>query len=299
MFRKDHLDIVFTLSLAFIAPTARCADIEVLAPKQANLNWHTDYTEATRAAKAAGRMLAIRFLDPNEQWADSQFEAATLSDPAVAQQLERYTLARLDVDEEVTVDGQTIKVLDHPAFAEMKSRRGLAIIDFASSDPTYRARVVSAFPFSKDKYYTAKATQVILDLPPGTLTQRTIIFAVRFHPESPGSTTGEFDPVLADEAARHAWHQARIRLQGHHRWGTRFQRILHRMPDASSPQEVCAESWPGETLVEAAIECVHSWRQSPGHWSAVRGQHPLFGYDIQRGNNGIWYATGIFAGLRG
>jgi hypothetical protein len=26
----------------------------------------------------------------------------------------------------------------------------------------------------------------------------------------------------------------------------------------------------------------------------VRSRHPLFGYDIKRGQNGIWYATGIF-----
>ena len=55
-----------------------------------------------------------------------------------------------------------------------------------------------------------------------------------------------------------------------------------------------AESWGGETLVDACIECVHSWRQSSGHWNAVRRHQPLFGYDIKRGANGIWYATGIF-----
>jgi hypothetical protein len=59
-------------------------------------------------------------------------------------------------------------------------------------------------------------------------------------------------------------------------------------------QEIVAESWPNESLVEACIDCVDSWRQSPGHWGAVRANHPLFGYDIKRGRNGIWYATGIF-----
>jgi hypothetical protein len=58
--------------------------------------------------------------------------------------------------------------------------------------------------------------------------------------------------------------------------------------------EVCAESWPGENLVEAAVECVRCWRLSQGHWSAVRAAHRLFGYDMKRGSNGIWYATGIF-----
>jgi hypothetical protein len=57
---------------------------------------------------------------------------------------------------------------------------------------------------------------------------------------------------------------------------------------------VCAESWPGENLVEAAIECVRCWRLSSGHWEAVRTQHTVYGYDMKRGSNDVWYATGIF-----
>lgn len=63
-------------------------------------------------------------------------------------------------------------------------------------------------------------------------------------------------------------------------------------------QEICAESWPGQSLVEAAQECVHSWRHSSGHWDAVGTRHPLFSYDMQRGATGIWYATGIFGRRR-
>ena len=58
--------------------------------------------------------------------------------------------------------------------------------------------------------------------------------------------------------------------------------------------EECAESWPGQGLLESAIECVRCWRLSSGHWAAVRAEHRCYGYDIKRGNNGIWYATGIF-----
>lgn len=36
-------------------------------------------------------------------------------------------------------------------------------------------------------------------------------------------------------------------------------------------REVCAENWMGQLLVEAAGECVHSWRQVSGHWEAVTG----------------------------
>ena len=130
----------------------------------------------------------------------------------------------------------------------------------------------------------------------GSLTQRTLIFAVRTHPERPASATGHFSYVLARESESHAWHQAHITLQGHHNWNSRFHSINAELPGGLLAKEVCAESWPGQNLLEAAEECVHSWRQSSGHWDAVRSEHVLFAYDMKRGANGIWYAAGIFAG---
>jgi hypothetical protein len=103
---------------------------------------------------------------------------------------------------------------------------------------------------------------------------------------------GQLHPVLADEASKHSTYQASITVQGHHSWDSRFQRINSKVGGLA--QEVVAESWPNEGLVDACIDCVQSWRQSPGHWGAVRARQPLFGYDIKRGRNGIWYATGIF-----
>jgi hypothetical protein len=66
-----------------------------------------------------------------------------------------------------------------------------------------------------------------------------------------------------------------------------------------SASEVVAESWGlvvgGENVLEAAFSCVDAWRQSSGHWGAVSRPQRYFGYDIARGGNGTWYATGIFA----
>jgi hypothetical protein len=133
---------------------------------------------------------------------------------------------------------------------------------------------------------------VILELPQGTLTQRTIIFAVRTHPDRPESADGRPDSYLLKEAESQSQYQARICVQGHHRWGERFARIGARLRGCA-PREVCAESWPGDSLVEAAVECVRCWRLSSGHWSAVRAHQRCFGYDMKRGPNGVWYATGI------
>ena len=38
--------------------------------------------------------------------------------------------------------------------------------------------------------------KVLFDLPAGTLTQRTLIYAVRISPKHPASTRGQFHPTL-------------------------------------------------------------------------------------------------------
>jgi hypothetical protein len=223
-----------------------------------------------------------------------RFEAETLSDPEVRKKLAEVVMVRLPLDAKIKGDDKPVELLKHEAFAEMRGLPGLAIIDLAHKDGDYYGQVVSVFPFLNDRVYTAEQMREILDLPPGTLTQRTMIYAVRTHPEHPASTKGQFLPVLAAEAHSAAEYQARIGLQGHHFWETRFHRINARLPRGLMASEVCAESWPGQGLLESAIECVRCWRLSSGHWSAVRAEHRCYGYDIQRGSNGIWYATGIF-----
>ncbi|MBX3412999.1 MAG: hypothetical protein KF708_09955 [Pirellulales bacterium] len=262
------------------------------------LGWHTDYAQAMDEAQAQGKMLVVYFYQPGENAARDAFEAKTLGDPKVRALLQRYTRVRIPLDTVIRVNGQEVRLLEHESFREMLGRQGLAILDFAHWDSKFYGHVVSAFPFNQGLYYRPEPVRVMLDLPPGTITQRTMIYAVRMHPERPQSTIGEFNDVLREEAESHSAYQAEIRNQGHHSWESRFHRINGRIAANVPAQEVVAESWPGQSLVEACVECVRSWRQSSGHWGAVRSRHGLFGYDIKRGHNGVWYATGIFAGRR-
>jgi len=261
------------------------------------LSWHDNYAEAVRHAEVLGKTLLIHFYDTNDARADEAFRSQSLADDKVNKLLAKFVLLRLPLDATTTSGGKEVELLKHTSFAEMLGRPGIAMIDYSHAGTPYYGHVVSTFPFSKGHYYSAARMRVVLDLPEGTLTQRTMIFAVRIHPESPHSTEGDLNPVLAKEAQSHSRYQAAILNQGHHRWNTRFTRINARL-HGSGAQEVVAESWPGESLVEACVDCVHSWRQSPGHWGAVRGRHLSFGYDIKRGVNGIWYATGLFANVR-
>ncbi len=258
------------------------------------LDWHEDYQEAWQEAAEDGRMLLIYFHDVQSTAARRSFEQKTLAKPEIKARLVEFVLLRLPVDAATDFQGRLTPLLRHPAFAEMQGRSGIAIIDLAHRKASYYRYVVSTFPFTRGKYYRGPALEIILSLPPGTLTQRTMIYAVRTHPEAPASTQGNFNHVLAEEAKLQSDYQAKILVQGHQNWENRFHRINARLPGGATAQEVVAESWPNESLVDACVDCVDSWRQSPGHWNAVRSRHPLFGFDIKRGRNGIWYATGIF-----
>ncbi len=256
--------------------------------------WHDNYAEAMKIAEQQRRMMLIYFCDPGKNEPCNRFKAETLDNAVVCKKLKDYVCVQLPLDAEIRVDGKKIELLKNDAFKEMLGRPGIAILDFVHRDAEYYEYVVSTFPITDKLQYTPERMAVILDLPSGTLTQRTLIYAVRVHPDRPASTAGQIDGNLLVEASSHSNYQAKIALQGHHHWERRFHRINAALPDGLIACEVCAESWPGEHLVEAAVECVRCWRLSDGHWRAVRARHRVYGYDMHRGSNGIWYATGIF-----
>jgi len=276
------------------APVLGAAEPAEATDEAAKLAWHTSYAQAVEVAIQEEKMLLLCFHHPGGSALCDRFARQALAEPGVAERLQHYVRARLPVNTTIAGKEGEIALLEHAGFAEMLGRPGVAIVDYAHRGAPYYGHVVSTFPFLNGRPYTAEETAVILDLPPGTLTQRTLIYAVRTHPDAPASTNGELAPYLAEQARQHSQHQARIRRQGHHNWGSRFHRINARLPRGLLACEVCAESWPGDRLVEAAIECVRCWRLSSGHWRSVRARHPVYGYDMKRGTNGVWYATGIF-----
>lgn len=115
----------------------------------------------------------------------------------------------------------------------------------------------------------------------------------RWHVKS--IATGQHHATLQRAAEDHAAYQARVQVQGHQNWETRMVELQRRMPGCREFQEVANESWPGQDMKAAAYEMYRSWKLSEGHWSAVNGRCRYYGYAMRRGNNGTWYACGIFA----
>lgn len=287
----QRLGLAIALLLSFVASRSLAQEQE--SPP---VDWLSDYGLAIKQAQAESKMVLIHFHLEND--APDAIRAklnAALADKD-HKYLEQFVPVCLSTNAEIVMGGKSVKLISHGAFAEMQGQPGISIIDYANKGTEQFGHVVTAIPFDHGKYYQFRPEHfpVLLDLPAGTLTQRTLVFAVRIHPEQPASTKGEIDTGLLEEAASHSNHQAQIHVQGHHNWESRFHRIGRRLPWGLRAQEVVAESWPHERLIDAAVDCVHSWRQSSGHWSAVRSRQNRFGYDMKRGTNGIWYATGIF-----
>ncbi|NIP86526.1 MAG: hypothetical protein GTO03_13545 [Planctomycetales bacterium] len=288
-----------TLVICLSGAAGAAADLPE-ARDDGGLVWGHDYPAAYQRAAQQGRLLLIYFARQPATAAGRHFQQHSLTDPGVRRRLARYERVKLAVGEPVLLEEGPVDLLRHPSFVHMRGREGLAVVDLQHREAPYFGRAVSCLPFEPPVYYVTnyaapRSIRTLLDLPPGSITQRSMVYAVRMHPDRPASAVGAADPRLMDECRGHSRHQARLRRQGHHRWEARFRRIWAAV-GGRHPVEVCAESWPGQGLVAASLDCVHSWRQSAGHWQQVRSPQPAYGYDIQRGSNGIWYATGIFGG---
>jgi hypothetical protein len=246
-----------------------------------------DYSAATAAARQSQSMLLVSLEPTGGNPADTAGQH--LERPDVQQRFAAsgtpWVFCRIGMQD------AGAGLVGDPGLVEMRRGPGLFVVDYAHGE--FTGRIVSILPRTPGKYYRFSTSHIdeLASLPAGTLTQRSLILAVRVHPENPQSTQGTCDPQLCREAAAHSGHQASIRRQGHHNWQTRSQRIAGGGGGAS---EVCAESWENQDLLDSCVDCVASWRQSTGHWNAVRSPQAAYGYDIRRGSNGIWYATGIF-----
>ena len=273
------------------------------------LYWETDYTYAMATAKSASRSLLIYLCADDETEipealaalpvvsACQKFDTVILDDCFVRSELCRYVLLKLPMDAKVTdQEGMEMSIYSLPGFEHMLGHPGLVVIDFErrdSRDKPYYGGVVGILPFMRGMCPTATQTETFLGLPPGTLTQRTLTYAVRIHPDQPLSSDGEPIPAVVRVATEHALYQAERGVLGHQNFGARSARVKEVL-GGGMPAEICAQSQSGIGLFDGAIGCMRAWRYSSAHWSIAKRSHRYYGYDMVRGKNGAWYAVGFF-----
>ena len=304
MYQKFLRTLLFALLM--VAPAVASTEVkpnsvrEVSSTASASpvsqLDWMTDYATAMHRAKAEGQMLLIAFCGNDTEDFKACLAPDVLDDPEVQKQLESFLLLKLPND--VCVDlgkEKGVELLKHSTFREMCGTSGIAMIDFRNKGAKYYGHVVSTFPIMGGKPYTKSKFLTILGLPAGTLTQRTLIYAVRIHPESPKSTDGDLSEYLTSEALASSAYQAKIRLQGHHNWESRFHRISGRLPSGLQATEV----WCRELAERRSLESSHRMRPDAGTIPPAIGARLTVSTvsgatTCAAVQNRIWYATGIF-----
>ena len=273
----------------------------------APIYWETDYEYARDTAKISSRFLLIYLCADDESEipatlaalpvvsACRKFDTVVLDDSFVRSGLCRYVLLKLPIDAQITdEDGVETAIYSLPGFEHLVGHPGLIVIDFESRNKPYYGEVVGILPFLQGFCPTTEQVETFLDLPPGTLTQRTLTYAVRVHPHRPLSANGEPAPAVMQAATDHALFQAERGVLGHHNFGARSYRTQAALGEAGSPSEICAQTQSGLGLFEGATAAMRAWRHSSGHWSIARKYHRYYGYDMVRGKNGAWYAVGFF-----
>lgn len=189
--------------------------------------------------------------------------------------LARHVVCHLPVDYRLP-GSDSQRLIDHRSFRSLDGGPGLAVVDLTGGP--HHGDVVSALPQS---HCSSGKVAALLALPQGSITQRTLCWAFLIHPEHPQSVHAAPCPELMAHCARHSARQASMNNQHH---------------DMNHPgrSEIVAESWPwNKNMIDAAIDIVGSWRQSPGHWGAASQAWNRFGYDM-KSNGEKWYATGVF-----
>jgi len=210
----------------------------------------TDYSVAYRYAQRTGRLLIVSVGATHAIESDA-----------------RHVACRLAAE---------WKDARHESLKDLEGS-GVFIIDLVNQE--HYGQVVSILPA---KHCTPKHVAELYRLPKGSLTQRTLIWAVRVHPEHPQSTECECAPELMSHADRHSQAQADSNRQ------------YHNLPASIANSEIVAESWPwNKNIVEAAVDLVASWRQSPGHWREMASSHRKFGFDMKC-NGKKWFGCGVF-----
>jgi hypothetical protein len=260
------------------------------------LPWHLDYSAAYRQANAEHRQLLLFFRNDKDLLTAGQLEQNVLARPELREPLSKFVRAVLftsstaPLDKDAKPVTKTARLLDCPCFAHMQQQGGLAIVDLQDKNDHLFGKCVSAHPFTSNTLGSVGTAKIMLELPRGTITQRTLTFVLRTHPEQPASVWGQGNPYCYEQCRHASQLMVNYGSVGHHDWGTRSSQVGSHL--GSSPMEV-ASMGSGNNLFEVAHSAVSLWRGSGTHWGMMITPSRYFGYDMVQSPNGTWFANGI------
>ena len=164
----------------------------------AALIWHQDYLAGYQQAMQEKRPLLMQFRDISEPDV-SESRIAGFGAPELQPLLENFVRVSMPVGS--IVPGQTTgqapsRLLDHRSFRHLNGKAGVVIIDLTEPSAANFARVVSALPLPSDGRFSPEILSKLLQLPAGSIGQRTLLLSIRTATSAPDFTVGEQQPLL-------------------------------------------------------------------------------------------------------
>ena len=183
-------------------------------------------------------------------------------------------------------------LLKHRSFRHLGTQPGIAVVDLTNrSSPNY-ARVVTVLPLPESGQFQNGSLTLALNLPKGTISQRTLLFAIRSTVPDSSLSMREFNSTLVELAHRNSRYMANSGQAGSFDQETHRQRIEQEFgPQAELKQLVFATDSEA-TIHEAALQAVTSWIETSESFDVLDAPATEMGMDMfQNFESGQWFVT--------
>lgn len=255
------------------------------------LTWHQDYQTAYQQATEQKRRLLVVFRDTVDP--DSiNSPSVGLAGPELTPLLKDFV--RLALPANMTIPGQEggTLLLEHRAFRHLNVQPGIVIVDLTDPESSWYGRVVSALPQPPSGRYSAELVRPLLELPPGTVTHRTLLLALQnANPESQFAT-GESEGVLNQLADRNCRFMTQYGQAGLFDAEYRQSVIASQFGSTAVVRELTFATDDTRTIQDAAILAVESWVSDPDSFRMLNGAIDAYGLEMFQGpDSGRWFVT--------
>ena len=262
----------------------------------AALIWHQDYLAGYQQAMQEKRPLLMQFRDISEPDV-SESRIAGFGASELQPLLENFVRVSMPVGS--IVPGQTTgqapsRLLDHRSFRHLNGKAGVVIIDLTEPSAANFARVVSALPLPSDGRFSPEILSKLLQLPAGSIGQRTLLLSIRTATSAPDFTVGEQQPLLNQLANRNARLMAQAEIVGSYEQGGRVAAITEAFGTEAKIGELLYATEGTSTVQEAAIGAVRQWLSTPADKALMSRPATAYGIELfQSQTSQRWFATCI------
>ena len=265
------------------------------------LDWHEDYVAAFAEASQRKQYLLMLFRDKTET-RPRQSSASSLFAPSLQPMLEQFIRVELPVntampatfESTATADQNDLPqlLLNHRSFRHLGVQPGIVVVDLTDPESANYARVVSSIPLPGDGLLSTDELMLAFNLPKGTISQRTLLLAIRRNVPDSSLSMREFSATLVEQARRNS------RMMAHSEQSVSFEQDLRReaVVREFGPRvellELVFATENRTTVQDAALQAVNSWSASSDSFEVLTTPAKAMGMDMfQSPETGRWYVT--------